>query len=232
MSARIRHVLKCTHCGAPLADSLRRCPYCEKATSFRDLGMHGGLSEKPDGGLSISGGAHLKIGADPMAGRDCPFCGARVSAGEKHCAHCGSKVVIETLWLRSLTISGGGSMSVLSGGQVRIGRPPGAPVLLAAARNGDVKAIKARLDAGDEIDGSDDGATALHLAIDGGHVEAARYLIAMGASVEETDADGNTPLHLAYARRLDPLVHALLAEGAPTGARNRSGRRPAEMASG
>lgn len=210
MGGRISYVLKCPQCGAPLADCLERCPYCAHRTSFRALGMHGGLSERSDGGLLIDQNAQVVVGAAPSETRGCPFCGAQVQAKEKRCAYCNSKIVIESLYLRSLVITGGGSLTVHEGGQVRIGRPPAAPRLFTAAEAGDVAAIKACLDAGDELDASDErGNTALHRAIRGGHAQAALYLIAMGANVEDRDQNGRRPLELARAAGLDQVVAAL-----------------------
>jgi len=195
--------------------------------------MHGGLREDARGAghLVIDGGERVVLGAAPGETRECPFCGASVAAEHKFCASCGSKVVIETMYMRSLTITGGGGLTIHAGGSLRIGRPPAAPLLVGAASRGDVAAIKARLDAGDEIDGADDdGVTALHRALAARQEDAARYLLAMGASVSDSDARGDEPLHIAAAAGVAPLVEVLLAEGADAGARNGSGLRPADVA--
>lgn len=195
-----RFVLECPGCGAPLVDSVKRCPYCSRPTTFEALGMSGGFSKGEDGRLIISDGARLVLGATEGERRRCPFCGAMVDAAGKFCGYCGSKIVIETLWLRSLTIKGGGSLHVAGGGSLRVGRPPEEPALADAARRGDVAAIKAALDAGAEIDGCDDrNATALHHALRAKQLDAARYLASMGASLDDEDETGATPLSLAEA---------------------------------
>jgi len=197
---QMRFVLKCPGCGAPLADSVKRCPFCSKPTTFEALGMSGGLRKGPDGRLVIADGARVVLGATDGEQRQCPFCGAMADAAGKFCGHCGSKIVIETMWLRSLTITAGGSLHIGGGGSLQVGRPPEDPALTAAARRGDVDAIKAALDAGAEIDGCDDHrATALHHALRARKLDAARYLASMGATLDDEDDTGATPLALAAA---------------------------------
>lgn len=210
-----RYVMKCPHCGAPVADTLRVCPYCDRKLGIEALGMHGGLRSDEAGGLTIDGGARVVVGAAAGEERECPFCGARTPAVEKHCAYCRSKIVLESLWMRRLVITGGGSLHVLSGGQVRIGRPPESFELLAASARGDLAAIKARLDAGDEIDGAgDDGVGPLHAAAWAGQLEAVRYLVAMGATLDDTDAHRRTALDLAELRGDAPIIQLLRAAAA------------------
>src|SRR5436309_481267 len=102
-----RYVMKCPHCGAPVADTLRLCPYCGDKLGFEALGMHDGLRSDGQGGLTITGGARVVVGAAPGEERQCPFCGARTPASEKLCAYCKSKIVLESLWLRRLVVRGG-----------------------------------------------------------------------------------------------------------------------------
>ncbi|KAF5919364.1 hypothetical protein HPG69_006116 [Diceros bicornis minor] len=59
-----------------------------------------------------------------------------------------------------------------------------------------------------------------------GHVGLATQLLQQGASVEERDRAGRTPLHLAVLRGHVPLVSLLLQRGAPVGAADRAGRTP------
>lgn len=58
------------------------------------------------------------------------------------------------------------------------------------------------------------GRTALHVAIAGGHEEAAFLLLEAGADPRARDEKGNTPLHLAAYRGFPRLVEALLKRGA------------------
>ena len=208
-----RYVMKCPHCGSPVADTLRLCPYCDKKIGIEALGMHGGLESDGRGGLTIGAGAHVVVGAAAGEERQCPFCGARNAASEKRCAYCKSKIVLESLWMRRLVVKGGGSLHVKAGGKVHIGRPrPASQALLAASAAGDLAAIKARLDAGDEIDGaSEDGVAALHAAAWRGPIEAVRYLLAMGATVTDKDAHGRTPEDVARQRGDAAIVQLLSA---------------------
>ncbi|XP_070367441.1 ankyrin repeat domain-containing protein 65 isoform X4 [Equus asinus] len=59
-----------------------------------------------------------------------------------------------------------------------------------------------------------------------GPVGLATQLLQQGASVEERDHAGRTPLHLAVLRGHVPLVRLLLQRGAPVGAADREGRTP------
>lgn len=113
--------MKCPHCGAPVADTLHLCPYCAKKLGIEALGMNGGLRSDGAGGLTITKGARVVVGAAAGEARECPFCGARTPAAEKFCAYCKSKLVLESLWIRRLDITEGGSLQVLRGGKVRIG---------------------------------------------------------------------------------------------------------------
>ncbi|XP_044919456.1 ankyrin repeat domain-containing protein 65 isoform X3 [Mustela putorius furo] len=59
-----------------------------------------------------------------------------------------------------------------------------------------------------------------------GHLGLATKLLRQGASVEERDHTGRTPLHLAVLRGHVPLVHLLLRRGAAVAAADRAGRTP------
>ncbi len=175
--------------------------------------------------------AHVVVGADAGEARACPFCGATTPAADKRCAHCGAKLVIETMYLRRLVIEKGGSMTIHAGAKVIIGRPGPAPKLTQAAKAGDLQKVKERLDAGDELDATDLALkTPLLLSLEAGAVEVARYLLAMGANVADASAEGLTPLHVAAARGLDAVVDALLAEGADANAKTKDRRTPADDA--
>jgi len=226
-----RYLMKCTKCGAPIADSVAICPYCGVKITFEALGMTGGLTTDKRGGLEIADGAHVVVGASAGETRPCPYCGSPSERDAEMCPHCGSRLVIRSLWMRRLVITRGGSMTVHSGGQVRIGRPPGALQLIAAAAHGDLAAMRARVDAGDELDGAeDDGVGPLHAAAWHGRTEAARFLVAMGATLDDTDAHGRTPLHLAALAGHDELAQVLVLAGAPKGETDQQGHTPAQTA--
>ena len=202
-----RYILQCRACRVPLADSLRKCPCCRAPTNFEDFGVR--VAES----------------------RPCPFCGKATEPGAKSCGHCGQKIVLETQWLRRLTPQSGGTAPVLSGGPARIGRPPADAALLAAAAAGDTRGIKARLDAGDELDGADEHrVNALMTAVRNGKEEAARTLIALGANVEDRDALGYTALHYAAWNGLAATCEALVAAGADPAEKGHGGHRASDLA--
>ncbi len=185
--------MTCTGCGAPVADSLHVCPYCGARITFEALGMTGGLSREARGGLRVEGDAHVVVGVSEGPPRPCPFCGGPSARNDETCPHCGSRLILRSLWLRRLVVSGGGRLTVHAEGRVSIGRPPAAPGLLDASLRGDVAAVRARIEAGDELDGAGaDGLSALHLAAARGHTDVVRYLAAMGATLDDKDAEGRT----------------------------------------
>lgn len=105
--------------------------------------------------------------------------------------------------------------------------------LIAAAREGDVKAVRALLEEGADVNAAaGDGMTALHWAAQRGRVEVARVLIAGGAKIEAgTRIGGYTPLHLAARRGHADVVKALLAAGADaSAAATSSGVTPLHLA--
>lgn len=84
-----------------------------------------------------------------------------------------------------------------------------------AAKMGDVPAISAALDAGADVDASDDwGVTPLWYAARRGHEDAAKLLIARGADVNQTTKSSGPPLLGAIERKNAILVKLLLASGA------------------
>ena len=88
--------------------------------------------------------------------------------------------------------------------------------LLEAARTGDAAAVRALLQTGAEVNAArGDGITALHLAAEHGHAEAARTLLDAGAAVERGTRIGHyTPLHLAARGGHGDVVALLLDAGA------------------
>ena len=95
-----------------------------------------------------------------------------------------------------------------------------------AAKEGDVAAITAALDAGagvDESDESDGRMTPLYLAVRGGHLAAAKLLIERGADVNAAPTPVlGPPLMPALVKRRIDLINLLLDGGAnPNAHRNR-----------
>lgn len=86
-----------------------------------------------------------------------------------------------------------------------------------AAKNGDVTAITAALDAGADINASDGIATPLYYAVDRAHPEAAKLLIARGANVNLA-AKWGPPLLVAAESGKPEFVKLLLDAGADAAA--------------
>jgi ankyrin repeat protein len=86
----------------------------------------------------------------------------------------------------------------------------------AAARKGDVAAVKTFLDKGTDVNAKTRyGATALSYACDKGHIELAKLLIERGANVNAQDTFYNeTPLGWAIYRKNVEVIKLLLDKGA------------------
>jgi cytohesin len=88
----------------------------------------------------------------------------------------------------------------------------------AAARYGNIEAIKQHLAAGTDVDAKDKyGRTPLHLAAIEGHKEIAELLIAKGASVNAQDVGGYTPLDSAIRWNYTETANLLRKHGGKTG---------------
>jgi ankyrin repeat protein len=86
----------------------------------------------------------------------------------------------------------------------------------AAVRTGDLEKVKALLEShGEWLNKPDQNQkTPLHLALESGHIDMARYLIEQGADINLLDKDKSSPLHnAAYLGRLE-IVDLLLKKGA------------------
>ena len=96
--------------------------------------------------------------------------------------------------------------------------------LLAAARAGDVAALRRLLDAGAPVDARDArGRTALLVATHADQVEAARLLIARGADVNARDDLQDSPFLYAGAEGRLEILKLTLAAGADLASTNRYG---------
>lgn len=95
-----------------------------------------------------------------------------------------------------------------------------------------VNSIGVLLAAGAQIDAKDTrGMTALHVAAKEGRKSIVTELLKHSASVFVVDNQGMTPLHYAaMMSNADEVIDALLAAGAPTGARDNEGRTPKDLA--
>jgi hypothetical protein len=88
------------------------------------------------------------------------------------------------------------------------------------ASHGRLAEVAAAVDAGDDINGELGGYNALHLALQGGHVEVIRFLISRGVDVNRVDRMGHSALAwVALSNHLDDsasteIARALLARGA------------------
>ncbi|TPI67681.1 ankyrin repeat domain-containing protein [Mesorhizobium sp. B2-8-9] len=91
-----------------------------------------------------------------------------------------------------------------------------------AAKNGDLAAIAAALDAGAAIEEQDKGATPLFLAVRSHHPEAAELLIKRGAGVSKESALG-LPITVAVLKGYADLMQLLLSHGADPNAKARGG---------
>ncbi|MBC8870054.1 MAG: ankyrin repeat domain-containing protein [Planctomycetes bacterium] len=70
--------------------------------------------------------------------------------------------------------------------------------LIDAVQKQNVDAVKSRIEAGDDIEGTDSfGETALHWAAKDKSAEIVRLLVKAGANVNAQDEDGDTPLQNA-----------------------------------
>lgn len=104
-----------------------------------------------------------------------------------------------------------------------------------AARVGNIAEIVAEIAAEADLEEQDDeqGATALHLAVQGGHLDAVEVLLAAGAEPMAMDNDGLTALHLAALNGHEhtvQIINFLLEAGVPVNALDEGGGTALERA--
>lgn len=108
--------------------------------------------------------------------------------------------------------------------------------LLMAAEAGRTDLVAFALENGADIEARDNRpqrATALHLAIEGGHYPAVRLLLQRGADANSVNANGHTPLMVAADARDDPLMGVeLIGAGANVNATATDGRTALMAAAG
>ena len=206
-------VLKCSECGAPAADCVSLCPYCGKATGFAELGTAHGIERMNDGGFKISKGAHVDIGATQKV-RECPFCGAAAETKARFCKHCNAKIVIERMRVARLVIEGG-SMTIGGGGKLEVvGRRT--RKLHQAAAQGDLAAVRAEVDDGDDPDFQDaKGRRPIHYAAQAGQLEVAKWLVSVGADPDAEDDGGTRPIELAKDDSMRSFFQMMGAKSGP-----------------
>ena len=102
--------------------------------------------------------------------------------------------------------------------------------LFAAAKLGDLKAIRKHLADGVDINARDDGGgSALGLASAAGQLDAMRLLIDQGADLDLRSNDGGVPLHGASFFGQYDSVEVLLLSGADPNMRNNDGFTPSDV---
>jgi ankyrin repeat protein len=117
---------------------------------------------------------------------------------------------------------------------VRVLRDHGVAMpLWAAARLGDVEAMRAALSSGTTpaMRYGVTGESALALAVKSGKPDAVRLLLQRGGNVNAAEANGKTPLQIAVEEKQLAMVTLLLNEGARIDAQSDSGRTPLATAS-
>ena len=101
------------------------------------------------------------------------------------------------------------------------------PLMLDAAKAGNIKRLKSTLGYVRDINFMDDtGATALHHAASGGYDDIVQLLLSKGASIEAGTKYNDTPLHLAAYNDRTSTMGLLLSKGALIGATNEDNNTP------
>ena len=98
--------------------------------------------------------------------------------------------------------------------------------LIAAVESNDIEAVVKRIRQGDRVNAKDknyNGNTALHVAVENGNVEIARYLLSAGAKINSKNANKQTPLMLLDEDAKPDLVNVLLSYSAKINLLDRDG---------
>ncbi|KAJ5637165.1 hypothetical protein N7490_007044 [Penicillium lividum] len=103
--------------------------------------------------------------------------------------------------------------------------------LLSATINGDIDAVKALLDTGEDANPIDElGKTPLHIAAEQGNWEIARLLLERNASPWNSDGTKSVPLHLAAENGHFEVVRLLIESDPKTrNCSNQSGHAPLQL---
>ena len=105
------------------------------------------------------------------------------------------------------------------------------PLMLDAAKAGNIKRLKSTLGYVRDINFMDDtGATALHKAALGGYNDIVQLLLTKGASIEAVNKCNDTPLHNAALYHHYSTVELLLSKGALIEATNNDNNTPLHLA--
>jgi ankyrin repeat protein len=99
----------------------------------------------------------------------------------------------------------------------------GRTALLRAASEGQLGAVEILIQIGADVNQSNDGESALHLAASGGYDAVVDALIHAKANPSQQSIDGATPLHRAAWRGYDGIVSMLLNGGSSPWLRNNEG---------
>lgn len=126
------------------------------------------------------------------------------------------------------------TVALLSSGLLGIdqGDPQGWSPLMYCAFYGSPQVAQVLVNGGANVStAADDGATALHLSSQEGHLYVTRLLLKSGADLEALNSDGVTPLYLASEHGRVAVLSALIEAGANPDARaSDDGRTPLYMA--
>eukprot|EP01113_Clastostelium_recurvatum_P017906 TRINITY_DN2112_c0_g1_i2.p1 TRINITY_DN2112_c0_g1~~TRINITY_DN2112_c0_g1_i2.p1 ORF type:complete len:381 (+),score=86.31 TRINITY_DN2112_c0_g1_i2:373-1515(+) len=90
----------------------------------------------------------------------------------------------------------------------------GETVLMVAARKGMLTYVDLFVRSGARVNQTGPGqVTALHLALENGHQDVAKFLLESGADLAALDATGSSPLHIACRKGMISVADALLNKG-------------------
>ncbi|KAD4584204.1 hypothetical protein R6Q59_036951 [Mikania micrantha] len=100
----------------------------------------------------------------------------------------------------------------------------------AFAREGDTENLIKCVESGIPVDIKDsEGRTALHWAVDRGHLETAELLLNRNADVNLKDNDGQTPLHYAAVCERESIAELLVKKNAATDIKDDDGNYPFDL---